>query len=151
MRPVAALIAAAGLGCIDDVGFFDPQVGEPIAVRCSDDDSDPGEDVSFAEDLLPLFRGDLGPESCTCHFPGSTNPIGIDQSGLDLSSLDSLLAGGANSGGQIVVRGSPCTSILWQKVSPGPPFGARMPFGGPFLSDAQIQSIADWISEGARE
>ena len=63
-----------------------------------------------------------------------------------------MLAGGQNTGASIVVSGMPCDSLLWQKISPGPPFGARMPFNGPpFLSDEQRRLIGDWIAEGARD
>jgi len=49
-----------------------------------------------------------------------------------------------------VKPGDPDNSYLYQKVLGAPGIsGARMPFGGPFLSDAQIQLIHDWILAGA--
>jgi plastocyanin len=49
-----------------------------------------------------------------------------------------------------VKPGDPDNSYLYQKVLGAPGIaGVRMPFGGPFLSDAQIQLIHDWILAGA--
>lgn len=141
--PVALLLA----GCLD---ALDPQVGAPLVDRCVNQDSDPRNDVSFSRDILPIFKKEAGPVGCTCHQPTDPNPLGFEQTGLDLSSYTGLRAGGSNSMAAIVIPGQPCESILWQKISAGPPFGARMPFSGPpFLSDAQRRLIADWIAEGA--
>ncbi len=49
-----------------------------------------------------------------------------------------------------VKPGDPDNSYLYRKITGAPGItGARMPFGGPFLSDAQIQLIHDWILAGA--
>ena len=93
-----------------------------------------------------------GKPGCGCHMPNIANPIGIEQSGLDLSTYEKLIQGGNNSGSDIVVPGDACSSLLWQKVSAGPPFGARMPFDGPpFLTEDQLRLLADWIIEGAND
>jgi hypothetical protein len=136
---LAAAAAVAG-GCID---ALDPKTGPAIAARCVDDDSDPGASVSFAKDIQPIF--DM---RCKfCHYPTGGAPIGLETTGLDLSSHAAVLAGAA--AGPVVVAGQPCASILYEKVSPGPPFGSRMPLNGPpFLTDAQLQLIHDWIAEG---
>ena len=143
------IVVAAAIGCLD---LVDPQVGAPLAARCANQDADPDNDVSFSRDLQPLFRGEAGNVGCSCHIPTNPDPIGFQESGLDLSTYSSARAGGVNSLGSIIVAGMPCESILWQKASPSPPFGSRMPFDGPpFLSDDALQLIADWIAEGARD
>lgn len=147
----ATFLATQVAGCLDSIGPFDPKVGGPTGMRCVNDDSDRSVDVSYAMDILPLFQGDKGSPGCGCHLSSSPNPVGIEASGLDLSNYRSLRAGGTNSGGSIVIDGEPCNSVLWQKVSPGPPFGSRMPFDGPFLDDDMSRLISDWIAEGARE
>ncbi len=38
------------------------------------------------------------------------------------------------------------TSLIYLKVS-GPPCGVRMPQGGPYLNDTQINRVARWILE----
>lgn len=138
-----------GLAACD---YFDPQVGDPLVERCANDDSDPDNDVSFSREILPVFKKQNVPVGCGCHQPSDPNPIGLEQGGLELSGYDALLRGGNNSQATIVVPGQPCDSVLWQKISAGPPFGARMPFNGPpFLDDETRQKFADWIAEGARD
>jgi hypothetical protein len=84
--------------------------------------------------------------------PGGCMPchLGRVTSGLDLSTYDSMRAGGTNSGTNIIIPMKPCESILPQKLSPTPPFGSRMPFNGPpYFSASQLQVVRDWIAEGA--
>ena len=142
------LLAAVQIsGCLLDA----PDVGPPIAGRCNPVDSNTDQDVSFAVEILPIFRRDNAP-GCSCHQPSDGFRPGFELTGLDLSSYESLLRGGTNSGGQIVVPGSPCDSILVQKIGDAPPFGSRMPLSGPpYLTDRERQVIADWIAEGARD
>ena len=72
--------------------------------------------------------------------------------GLDLTSYATLREGGVVSETDIVVPGRPCDSVLVQKISGSPPFGARMPLGGPpYLSEDEQQLVRDWIAEGARD
>lgn len=144
--PLALAALAAWSGCLDPL---EPDVGPPLAPSCLDLDSDEETDVGFdAEILTGLFA-----ERCfRCHTPEGQNPIGVDVGGLDLSSYDSLREGGAVGGADIVVSGRPCKSVLAQKVGDYPPFGARMPLGGPpFLTEPEQQLIRDWIAEGARD
>ncbi len=127
---------------------LEPEVGPAYAERCSNADTDLAADVSFARDIQPI----LGRVCSGCHYPGGENAIGLQLGGLDLSSYDGLLDGGVRSAGTLVQATAPCESILFQKVSPGPPFGSRMPLDGPpFLSDVELDRIHDWISEGARD
>ena len=43
-------------------------------------------------------------------------------------------------------------SVLYQIVQANPPWpgGNRMPLGGPYLDATQIQTIATWIDQGAK-
>jgi len=146
------LLALASAGCYDRIDALDPMVGDPIVERCANTDSDPDEEVSFSNEILPVLKKQNVPVGCSCHQPSDPNPIGLEQAGLDLSGYDALLRGGNNSKSAIVVPGQPCDSVLWQKVSAGPPFGARMPFNGPpFLDDETRRKFSDWIAEGARD
>lgn len=152
MRAAVCLLALTA-GCIEAFDPLDPQVGAAARERCADQDSDPRNDVSFAQDVLPLFKGQIESEpGCSCHQPTDPNPIGLQEAGLNLGTLLSLRAGGVRSGASIVVDGQPCASLLWQKLTSAPPFGARMPFDGPpFVSEQRRRLIADWIAEGARD
>jgi hypothetical protein len=138
--PVLAVIAACAL---------EPDVGPRLAGSCRNADTNPDAPVSFANDIRPLFNRTIG--GCGCHVPSADGPgTGTQLSGLDLSSLASLRAGGATSGSRIVVAGEPCSSILYLKIEQAPPFGSRMPLGGPpFFTDEEEDLLHDWIAEGA--
>lgn len=144
---LAALILLASSAAACDL---EPDVGPPTQYRCIDDDTDPNVSVSWSRDIAPLMLRARG--GCArCHDPASTNPIGVQLSGLDLSSLSAAMQGGVRSGTNIVVPEAPCQSILYLKVLAGPPFGGRMPLDGPpFLSTREIDLVHDWIAEGAR-
>jgi len=47
-----------------------------------------------------------------------------------------------------IVTGDHANSPLYKKIT-DPAFGAKMPYGGPYLSGAEIQAIADWIDSMA--
>jgi hypothetical protein len=139
-----AVVALAGCATM-----IEPDVGPLAHEPCADVDHDPGHDVSFSRDIAPL----VDEYHCkNCHTPEAQTPIGFIVGGLDLSSYDTLRAGGVRSMASIVLPGMPCESVLLQKVSPGPPFGSRMPLDGPeFLEDEDLELIADWIVEGAHD
>jgi hypothetical protein len=48
-----------------------------------------------------------------------------------------------------VAPGDPAGSYLYRKVAGSGITGDRMPQGGPYLSDAQIKLVRDWIRRGA--
>lgn len=128
-----------------------PDVGPLLAGSCDNADTDPAVSVSFATQIRPVLSRPMA--GCGCHMPSAAGAGPATQiTGLDLSTLASLRAGGHSSGSQIVVAMQPCSSILYQKVDEAPPFGSRMPLGGPpFLSDDEIRLIHDWIAEGATD
>jgi hypothetical protein len=125
--------------------LFTLAAGITLIVGCRDMGSGPEETaptpppsgtVSFSQRVLPI----LTTYGCTgCH--GGT-------SGLTVTTVAGLLAGGAN--GPAVIAGNADGSNLIKKVSPSPPFGSRMPVGGPFMPDSTIQVIKTWINEGAK-
>lgn len=99
--------------------------------------SAPASNISFRQNVLPV----LTQSGCVgCH--GGT-------SGLQVGTVASLLAGGNH--GPAIVPGKPDSSIMIQKIGPNPPFGDRMPQGGPYLSGATIQMIRTWVAEGAKD
>jgi hypothetical protein len=113
------------LGCSKNLDILQPIVQPPKAA------------LSFHANVIPIFVGHGCP---SCHG-------GI--SGLTVTSVSQLLLGGNH--GPTIIPGKADSSILIQKLSPLPPFGERMPFGGPYLSDADIQIIRDWINQGAKD
>jgi len=135
-------------GCIADE--LAPDVGDPLAGSCVDTDSDPVVTVSFAHDIRPLMDRESMAAGCSCHTPTNGSPSGIALGGLDLGSYESMRAGGFNTGGDLVVPGEPCSSLIVDKLSPTPSWGARMPYDGPpYLTDEEQQLVRDWIAEGA--
>lgn len=95
----------------------------------------PSDTLSFSQHILPLFQV----KGCaTCH--GGSG-------GLTVTSVASLMTGGLH--GPAIIPGNADSSILIQKIGPAPPFGSRMPQGGPFLSTAEIDSLRLWINQGA--
>lgn len=148
MAGLAVAVAVAGVGVVGACGVLEPDVGPLLAGTCRDADTNPGIDVSFANDIRPLFQRRSG--GCSCHVPSTSGPgTGTLLSGLDLGSLPSLRAGGVSSGNRIVVAMQPCASVLYLKVEQAPPFGSRMPLGGPFFTEEEKALLHDWIAEGA--
>jgi cytochrome c oxidase subunit 2 len=97
--------------------------------------------VSFKSNIETLFS-----QHCAvCH---------IDQQlgNLNLGTYQGLLKGGSIVPGSIVVAGNHQKSLLWHMISAtGPwPGGNRMPLGGPYLSQSDINTIAAWIDQGAK-
>ena len=129
---------------------IEPDVGKPLAGACDNADTDEAMVVSFRGEIRPLIARSRS--GCSCHLPSSTGPgPGTRLGGLDLSSLSSLRAGGFNSAASIVVPAQPCDSVLYQKLYEAPPFGSRMPLGGPYWSDEELALLHDWIAEGAAD
>jgi hypothetical protein len=146
----AVALAALGLaGCLDSIA---PDVGAPAREVCADEDSDPATPVHYQADVVDGIFNREDVQCDRCHTEGGASPIGLLVGGLDLGSYAGLRRGGAQGGSNIVIPGRPCGSVLYQKLEDGPPFGARMPLNGPpYLTEADVQEVADWIAEGARD
>jgi hypothetical protein len=145
-----AVLVAAGLTIVAACSLT-PDVGPLLAGVCDNADTRPATPVSFRADILPLINRSMG--GCGCHLQSAGGGgTGIQLSGLNLSSFATLREGGLTSGDHIVIAGSPCTSILYQKLSDAPPFGSRMPLNGPpFFNADELQLVHDWIAEGAAD
>lgn len=147
-RLVAGCVLLLGAaGCIAEL---EPEVGPVRAGICKPEDSDPKKSVSYRNDVLPLFERPLGMAGCSCHLPSSRRTVGIDATGLDVSSYTAIMRGGTSSRDTAIVPGDPCMSLVVQKVSNAPPSGNRMPSDGPpYMSPKEIALLSDWIAEGA--
>jgi hypothetical protein len=93
--------------------------------------------ISFRQQILPVFQR-YGCESC---HGGS--------GGLFLQSVANLSTGGDH--GPAINIAEPDSSLILKKLSPAPPFGDRMPQGGPYLPDSTIHLIRSWILQGAQD
>ncbi len=138
------------VGC----GELDPEVGPdqvmaqpaddaPVDENCAIQDSDPDTNVRFNEVRDAIFRNE-----CGCH----TEPNGLGRllGGLDLDTAEGVLAGGLTAGDRVVVPNNPCASVILHKLRDDPPFGSRMPRGGPPLESRLKTLLMDWIAEGAQ-
>jgi hypothetical protein len=93
--------------------------------------------VSYAGQLVPLFTSN----GCTgCH--GGTN-------NLFVTPYASLVLG-TSVHGPVVTPYDGEGSVIIRKLRGTAGFGNRMPQGGPFLTNANIELIARWIKQGAR-
>jgi len=86
---------------------------------------------------------------CTGCHAGAGAPMGLR---LDEGNSYALLVGVASAeqgSVQRVAVGRPDDSYLIQKLEGRAAVGVRMPFGGPYLDDATIAVIRQWITAGA--
>jgi hypothetical protein len=97
----------------------------------------PSGSVSFQSQITPIFQR-YGCASC---HGGS--------GGLYVQTVAQILQGGVD--GPAVINGKADASIIIKKLSPNPPFGDRMPQGGPYLPDSTMQVIKDWINQGTKD
>jgi hypothetical protein len=96
-----------------------------------------GGQISFLQNVRPILQ-QYGCISC---HGGS--------GGLVVGTVAQLMQGGDH--GPAVVPNNADGSNIVKKISPNPPFGDRMPQGGPYLPDSTIQKIKDWINQGAKD
>jgi len=85
--------------------------------------------VSFKKDIQPIFDS----RCIVCH--GGTR-------GLFLTDYDNVLRGSAS--GPVIIPGDPEDSRLNQYAVSG-----DMPYGGPPLTQAQVQTLVNWVAAGA--
>ncbi len=88
--------------------------------------------VSFSQDVLPVLTSECG----SCHG---------GQGGLWLTTFEQVMVGGTS--GPVVVPGQPDQSSLYLRVTGQQT--PQMPLNAAALSQAQINAIKGWISEGA--
>lgn len=86
---------------------------------------------SFTANIEPIFSA----KCVICH--SGTNAT----AGLDLTSYQSMAKL------HIWIPGNPQQSLLYEKITGTIP--PRMPLGGPYLPPGAVQTIANWIKEGA--
>lgn len=90
--------------------------------------------VSFMDNIMPIFEN-----SCIqCHGGQRI------EKGLSLRTYADMMSGSQN--GAVVVPGNAQESSLAISVA-----SHKMPKRGPKLSDSQVQSIVDWINQGAQD
>ncbi len=95
--------------------------------------------VSFTKDVLPILTQNCG----GCH--GET---GNARGGLRLSSFDNLKKGGTN--GALLTINNANNSLIMRRIT-GTGMAKMPPGNRPALSNENIQTIRDWINQGAKD
>ena len=142
MKPLLFLVCVALLvGCEhvssnEDVGCNTPYVASDY----------PPSTVSFRTHIVPI----LANNSCSsefCHGNPDSPP-----SNFSVLSAESIMGPG-NEAAQLntcdVIRGNPDESYLVKKLMGTASIGERMPLGGNPISNADLTTIRQWITEGA--
>jgi len=130
---VAAFVAACGDSSNNDL----PQLGggEPIDqtatfVRVQNEIFTPTCAVLGCHDPL-------GQQESMILSPGRAYEQTVNRPSVEMPSL------------MRIAPGDPANSYLYRKITGAGITGDRMPQGGPYLSDARIKLIRDWIRRGA--
>ncbi len=90
--------------------------------------------VSFSKDVMPIFQA-----TCIKCHGGSDGTKGD----LSLKTYEDMMKGGQD--GAVIDPGSAATSLLVKQIQSG-----KMPKRGSKLPQAQIDLIAKWVTEGAK-
>ena len=96
--------------------------------------------LTYAKDIVPIVKTYcLG-----CHGSDTDNPTE-----LYTDDYESIMKGGKH--GVPIVAGKPDESTLYTKLLPEPPFGRQMPRGRKKITPEAVQTIHDWIRQGAKK
>jgi hypothetical protein len=104
--------------------------------------------VTLSADFQSIQDNVFTPICSVCHVGGSA-PMGLR---LDAANAYNLLVGVPSTEVPSILRvkpGDPDNSYIIQKLEGHASVGARMPFGGPYLSTDTVAFIRQWISNGA--
>ncbi len=107
-----------------------------------------GGNSALTADFASIQAHVFTPICSVCHAGGGA-PQGLR---LDATNSYSLLVGVPSTEVPSILRvkpGDPNNSYIIQKLEGHSAVGARMPFGGPYLTSDVIATIAQWITNGA--
>jgi hypothetical protein len=136
MKPLTRLMVAMSIGSISFIVWSckDEILGPKLS-----DIVFPSSNISYQNQVQPLFNVGCGGQNNACH-----GPLTFDVAGF---SLDDYL--NATSRVDIIVRGTPDASklilVIEGKAPPKMP-----PTNQPQLNTNQIQGLRKWVQEGAR-
>jgi mono/diheme cytochrome c family protein len=135
MERQAVITAAARLALAGLIAVGITQ-SSPIDGACA------AEPTSFAEDVMPIFKG----RCVGCHQPGGE---GHEKSGLDLTTYEGVMKG-TKFGPMVIARDPDSSNLMWLLDWRGAP-QTRMPHGKKKLSICDRNAIRAWIREGAKD
>ncbi len=129
------VMATLWMGCAKDEG--------PVFLPTPATPGEPIDTAYFAAEVLPIFE-----QKCwVCHPPMGGMDLGEAEAYANLVNVTSTSYAPALR----IVPGDPTASVLWQKVTGSGEFGLTMPPNGTTLSFEELQTILDWIEQGAQE
>ena len=144
LRSACALGAAALMvaGCGGGSGEGLDSNGRPI--------NEGGSGGGPLEPTFDSIQANIFTPICSvCHAGGSA-PQGLR---LDAANSYAMLVNTPSVEVPSLLRvkpGDPDNSYMIQKIEGHAAVGARMPFGGPYLDDATIATMRQWVTDGAQ-
>jgi hypothetical protein len=141
-RAISTLLAVTWLGACAGNGQGLDQNGRPIGSG--------GPDAGPLTADFDSIQSHVFTPVCTACHAGGGAPQGLR---LDATSSYDLLVGVPSNEQPSTLRvkpGDPNDSYLIQKLEGHAAVGARMPLGGPYLDQATIDVIRQWITDGAQ-
>jgi hypothetical protein len=137
---LAALAWAGCAGTLTDPAAFMDEAGDSGTVNVGVD----APAAASCPDVPTTFVQSCGTSGC---HDATTKAEGLD---LWSPGVASRLVGVAASEGVglLIDPSAPSKSVVYTKLLPAPPFGARMPTGGK-LDDATIQCVLAWVTTEA--
>lgn len=122
------------------------------AAACSDSKSPTAPSTPAAPTLAMIQTQIFDPACASCHTDNGRTPAGGTnlRAGASFGALVNIPSTGL-AGATRVIPGNPSGSYLVQKLEGASNIvGLRMPrTGPPYLTDAQVKMIRDWIQAGA--
>ena len=136
----ASAILVAGAALVSLGAFESGTRGAPASPRtpASTAPSTPQDTVSFADDVLPIFRQRCG----ECHGAEDENGEVRTEVSLNLLEYERVMAG--SEFGTVVEAGDPANSFLLDMIMDG-----TMPEQGDPVPEEEIAVIRAWIEAGA--
>ncbi len=127
------------------IGFWGCDLGtQPNSPNSNTSHSGP---PTLSQDVQPIFNNNCAFTGCHGNAGAQANLVLSDGSAykntVNVPSVEF-------SNYKRIQPGSPDSSYLFLKIKSNPPSGARMPYGGPYLSSSQITTISTWIKDGAK-
>jgi hypothetical protein len=124
--------------------------GEGLDANGLPNGAEPPPDQTLTATFASIQANIFTPICTRCHS-GPAAPQGLQ---LDAQHSYALLVGVPSTESPALLRvkpGDPDSSYIVQKLEGAPGIvGARMPFGGPYLSQSTIDIIRQWITDGAQ-
>jgi hypothetical protein len=141
-RGLVLLSLLCSVGCGGDGQGLDEN-GRPVG-------SESASTGPLTADLQSIQDNIFTPICSRCHS-GASAPEGLRLDAADSYGLLVGIPSAEDPGISRVTPGNPDNSYLIRKLEGGPGIvGVQMPFGGPYLPQASIDVIRQWITNGAQ-